>query len=406
MSSASSNPLVCIAGKQQVAVSAAAHLRLAFPDLALCIVPTAGDNGHDNWQPSLRKWAAGAVVPTATLDELFPIENLLFVSLQFDQILRPAKFKTRRLYNIHFSHLPEYKGMYTAIWPILEGRGYSGATLHHIDAGIDTGDIIAQEKIAIEPDLTSRGLYMKCVDASGRLFREHFPKLLSGAFSSRPQPAEGSTYRSMRSLDLRNVALDLNQTAACIRDQIRAYTFPEYQLPLAFGHPVSASTITGARSTGKPGSVVLEHSDRIEISTVDYNIVLHKDPFECFVRSCDDGINDEAHFHLSRITDLEGRNSRGWTPLMVAAYHADFALVTVLLDRGANPNATNWKGTSVLMYAKSGAVRSGRLDCISPLLTSGANPLHRDHSGRNLLDYAEAEGATAVLNLLAAQSTA
>ena len=68
--------------------------------------------------------------------------KIFFISLEFDKIINTSLFKTTNLFNIHFSLLPRYKGMYTSILPILNGDKISGVTLHKIDRGIDTGDII------------------------------------------------------------------------------------------------------------------------------------------------------------------------------------------------------------------------------------------------------------------------
>ena len=69
--------------------------------------------------------------------------------IEFDQIIKPTEFRSNRLFNIHFSYLPEFKGMYTSAIPILQGSTHTGVTLHGIDQGIDTGPIIAQEKFEI-----------------------------------------------------------------------------------------------------------------------------------------------------------------------------------------------------------------------------------------------------------------
>ena len=59
------------------------------------------------------------------------------------EIIKTKNFKSNKLFNLHFSLLPSYKGMHTSAFPILNGEKYSGVTIHKIDNGIDTGDIIA-----------------------------------------------------------------------------------------------------------------------------------------------------------------------------------------------------------------------------------------------------------------------
>lgn len=56
--------------------------------------------------------------------------------------------------NIHGSLLPKYRGRTPHVWAIINGEAETGATLHVMDEGIDTGPIVAQKKIAIGPDDT------------------------------------------------------------------------------------------------------------------------------------------------------------------------------------------------------------------------------------------------------------
>lgn len=52
--------------------------------------------------------------------------------------------------NIHEELLPEVQGGHSVIWAILEGREYTGFTIHRIDKGIDTGDILVRRRYPIE----------------------------------------------------------------------------------------------------------------------------------------------------------------------------------------------------------------------------------------------------------------
>src|SRR5690606_13123102 len=101
--------------------------------------------------------------------DLYNIENLLFLSLEYDRIIRPEIFKSSKLYNLHFSLLPAYKGVFTSILPILNGERQTGVTLHKIDNGIDTGDIIFQKNIDITEDINSLQLYKRYSDIGYKL---------------------------------------------------------------------------------------------------------------------------------------------------------------------------------------------------------------------------------------------
>ncbi len=76
--------------------------------------------------------------------------DLVFLSLQFDKLLSVNKLSTRRLLISLFSMFPKYGRMYTSVWPILNGENVSGVTLHEIDGGIVTGNMIDQRASTFE----------------------------------------------------------------------------------------------------------------------------------------------------------------------------------------------------------------------------------------------------------------
>lgn len=88
---------------------------------------------------------------------------MLFLSIELDRIIRPEKFKTKELYNIHFSMLPKYKGCFTTIMPILNGEESTCVTFHRMRVGIDTGEIVEQKEIKIEDSDSSFDIYKKCI---------------------------------------------------------------------------------------------------------------------------------------------------------------------------------------------------------------------------------------------------
>ncbi len=66
-----------------------------------------------------------------------------------------------RQINIHPSLLPKFKGLHTHARAIEAGENEHGCTIHYVDEGMDTGEIIAQAKVSIAPDDTSDTLARK-----------------------------------------------------------------------------------------------------------------------------------------------------------------------------------------------------------------------------------------------------
>jgi methionyl-tRNA formyltransferase len=223
---------VCIAGKNSIAINSLKVLinDVKICDKDLCVIPNRTDKGIDNWQPSLKKFAFQNNIPILNLHDIYDRERLIFISLEFDRIIKPHLFKSKNLYNIHFSKLPHYKGMYTSAWPIINGEKYSGVTLHCIDEGIDTGDLIDQSKFSIPLSFTAKDLYLKYLKYGLIVFKRNIINLLNGNIKTHKQSVQGSYY-DKKSIDYQNINIDLNKTSFEIYNQIRAFIFPEYQYP-------------------------------------------------------------------------------------------------------------------------------------------------------------------------------
>lgn len=97
-----------------------------------------------------------------------------------------------KIVNLHNSFLPWNKGADANPWSFLEDTP-KGATLHFIDVGIDTGDIIGQTELHFDEDSeTLSSSYSKVQDALVALFEKHWPSILSGECPRIPQTGEGS----------------------------------------------------------------------------------------------------------------------------------------------------------------------------------------------------------------------
>jgi methionyl-tRNA formyltransferase len=110
---------VCIAGKNNISVEVLDFLIKNFPENRYYVIISKTDNGKDSSQLSLKKYAETHLIKIVKLEEMYSITNLVFLSLEFDRIIIPNNFNSNKLFNIHFSLLPAYKGMYTSVTPIL-----------------------------------------------------------------------------------------------------------------------------------------------------------------------------------------------------------------------------------------------------------------------------------------------
>ena len=105
----------------------------------------------------------------------------------------PSKFKSKNYLTFIF-FLPAYKGMFTSIYPLFNGDNFSGVTLHKIDDGIDTGDIIDQIKFSLMVLMKRQGLYFNKIWAE--LFQRNIKSIIEVITST--QNYLGSIYFSKK----------------------------------------------------------------------------------------------------------------------------------------------------------------------------------------------------------------
>ena len=97
--------------------------------------------------------------------------------------------------NLHISYLPWNKGADPNLWSIVEGSP-KGVSIHYIDQGVDTGDIIVQEKIEFDYEQeTLASSYVKLHEAIFALFKRHWSEIKSGSCPRKAQVGDGSLHK-------------------------------------------------------------------------------------------------------------------------------------------------------------------------------------------------------------------
>jgi methionyl-tRNA formyltransferase len=122
--------------------------------------------------------------------------------------------------NLHASLLPDYRGAAPIQRAILDGRSVTGVTVIRMDAGVDTGDILAQREVPIGPDDTSGTLHDKLAGVGAELVLHTLELLGAGRVAPRPQPS-GPSAPAPR-LGPEDEILDWRRTAAELERQVRA----------------------------------------------------------------------------------------------------------------------------------------------------------------------------------------
>ncbi len=141
----------------------------------------------------------------------------IFVVAAFGQILSEEILSMPKYgcVNIHASLLPRYRGAGPIQWAIINGEEKSGVTIMQMDKGLDTGDMLLKEEVAIEPKETGDSLHDKLAEAGARLIVEALAKLERGELVPEKQKEEESCYakrlqKSMGRIDWQQSAKKLD----------------------------------------------------------------------------------------------------------------------------------------------------------------------------------------------------
>ncbi|RJQ30970.1 MAG: methionyl-tRNA formyltransferase [Peptococcaceae bacterium] len=150
----------------------------------------------------------------------------LNISMSYDQIIHKPLMNTASLgfINCHAGKLPRYRGRNVINWAIINNEKEIGLTIHYVDEGIDTGDIILQETLPVcwddtygilleritqrFPELLSEAVYLIGEDKAPRISQNH----IQGSYFGKRMPGDEW--------------LDWNDTSLNLYNKIRAITHP------------------------------------------------------------------------------------------------------------------------------------------------------------------------------------
>lgn len=106
--------------------------------------------------------------------------------------------------------------------------------------------------------------------------------------------------------------------------------------------------------------------------------------------ACAEGDLEKVKQLVPGVEDINIRNERGWNALIMAAFNQHLNVVRFLIEiAGADVNATNPKGTTVFMYAKTAVIESHETEFLEYLIEQGADINAVDQHGKTVLDYVE-----------------
>ena len=102
-----------------------------------------------------------------------------------------------KIINLHISYLPWNRGVYPNIWSVIDNTP-KGITIHMIDKGIDTGDILYQKKVNIGSTDTVSESYFRLRQEIEDLFIENWEEIKENKFIRKKQNLDKSTFHDIK----------------------------------------------------------------------------------------------------------------------------------------------------------------------------------------------------------------
>lgn len=204
---------------------------------------------------------------SAFVDQLRSIGPEAIVVAAYGQIL-PKDILALPKYgciNIHASLLPLYRGAAPINWAIISGENHTGITIMQMDEGMDTGAILMQERIVIDPADTAGSITERLSTVGARLITAALPLIVDGRLLPLPQNGSRATLAPL--LKKEDGLIDWNIPAYDIHNRIRglspwpgAYTFLDGKIIKI----IAAEAVSG---TGEPGLLYEKDKQTLETGT-------------------------------------------------------------------------------------------------------------------------------------------
>ena len=198
----------------------------------------------------------------------------LFVSMSFNQIFKKTIINMPKLktINCHAGKLPFYRGRNILNWVLINDEKEFGVTIHYVDEGIDTGDIILQKTFPITDIDNYSTLLYRAYEECSLLLLEAIKKIQYGTVKQKAQKLIHPVGFYCSGRQAGDEIIDWNQTTREIFNFIRAICSPGPKARTFLGknevHINCSEIIDSAPSyKGIPGSVLYANNDQFIVKT-------------------------------------------------------------------------------------------------------------------------------------------
>lgn len=208
----------------------------------------------------------------------------MIVVVAFGQILPKDILEMPRYccVNVHASLLPRYRGAAPIQWAVMNGEEVTGVTTMRMDEGLDTGDMILKEEVALAPDETGGSLFDKLAATGARLCVKTLAQIEDGTAVYTPQDHSKATCtrmikKELGAMDFGKSAVELERLVRGLNPWPSAYTRcggKTLKIWKAAVAPADNAVSEKNASSVCPGTVVAVGKDRLAVQTGDGVLLL------------------------------------------------------------------------------------------------------------------------------------
>lgn len=202
-------------------------------------------------------------IRTDGADVLRGLKPDLMVTCAYGQILSQEilDIPPYGVLNEHGSILPYYRGSAPIQRALINGESETGITVMKTDAGMDSGDIITCEKIAVSPDDYVSDLYGKLSITAARLICDTIDGYVAGKFKPVKQDGGAATYAPM--LKKEEAVADFNKDNATLRNILRGFGYLSTELN---GTPLKIYRADLSEERGAAGEILCADKTGITVA--------------------------------------------------------------------------------------------------------------------------------------------
>ena len=163
------------------------------------------------------------------VDEIAAFDPVTIIAAFYHKLLPESIYSIPKhgCWNLHLGDSERYRGAYPNIFALINGENNYSVTIHRIDQGIDTGDILAKDSFPIAKTTTGKELYELMTEAGIRLFKKHYSDLLNGEALKKVRTQNSSEAVTHYRNELSHEVFPSKEFI----NSVRALTFPPYPPP-------------------------------------------------------------------------------------------------------------------------------------------------------------------------------